>query len=99
MINSQEVSILKNADLSFSSNNEAVFTFGTTSTSAIGGVDFKGYTPGGNIINIPIVNVPKIEAPINDILIVDAKQDLSLTTANYAMSWDSTSQAIKIVFN
>lgn len=99
LINSQEVSILKNADLSFSSNNEAVFTFGTTSISAIGGVDFKGYTPGGSVINIPIVNVPKIEAPTDNMLVVDAKQDLSLTTANYSMSWDTTSQAIKITFN
>jgi len=92
------VEFTSNVDITIA-DYKGVFTVGSQDKSTIEGLNFKTVTPGGTVQNATFVNVPKIVAPDSSNLTIDAKQDLSVSTTNYSMSWDSTSQAIKIAFN
>lgn len=78
---------------------QAILSIGSADIPTAQGISFKGITPGGTKIPVQIFDVPAIQSPSNSSLRLFSHSDLLVDTTNYSMSWDSTSQAIKITFN
>lgn len=88
------------ASVSIDNDTEtAVLSTGSADTPTTQGISFKGTTPSGTKIPIPIFDVPAIKSPSNKSLTLSSDSDIPVNTTNYSISWDTASQAIKIVFN
>lgn len=100
LIKGKEIPDLSTFSVNIDSDTQtAVLSTGSADATTTQGISFKGTTPGGTKIPVPILDVPAIKSPSNSPLKLFGASDIIASTANYSMSWDSTSQAIKITFN